>query len=311
MAPKVTTLRTENQQGQIAKITNLTDRFAPPDNFRITVALQTTLELDSLINIFLEESASFVHHDSVVYRHADKGIVIATGAQSRHQSHYRLDLHGESLGEITFCSKKRFLEKHLMQIEYLLCALVYPLRNALNYHDIKRSAHKDPLTGLGNRAAMNDAILREIELARRNEADLALLAIDIDHFKRINDSFGHSVGDAVLKEVTERMREATRTSDLLFRYGGEEFVAVLAQTEAHHAEMVAERIRRTIADRPIEVNGRYLDITVSVGVTHRDNCHDVPCLFDKADEALYEAKRGGRNQVRTYLSKLESDQELD
>jgi diguanylate cyclase len=144
---------------------------------------------------------------------------------------------------------------------------------------------------------MLDAMQRETQLARRNGTALSLLAMDLDNFKRVNDSHGHSTGDAVLQATAERLRTATRGTDLLFRYGGEEFVAVLAHTGKEHAIQVAERIRCAIAEDPVAHGGERLTVTISIGVAVQAGAIDPTGLFDRADQALYRAKRLGRNRV--------------
>lgn len=283
-----------------SNVVNLGDHFPTPDNFRLTVALQTTLEVEELLGIFSRETAAVVPHTGVTYRLPEHNLELGIGHRARHMCNYQLSLQGERLGELSLSAKHRFSERDLVQIEYLLCALVYPLRNAIRFQAIRNAAHRDPLTGLGNRGAMLDAMQREIQLARRNGSALSLLALDLDHFKRINDCHGHSTGDAVLQATAERMRTATRGTDLLFRYGGEEFVAVLAHTGKEHAIQVAERIRSAIACDPVAHGGERLNVTVSIGVATQDGAADHSVLFDRADAALYRAKRQGRNRVEAH-----------
>lgn len=284
-------------QQPAGNVATIADRFAPPDTMGLTVALQTTLDVGAQMRILARESAKVVEFDHLAYRHAPSGTHVSVGRPGPNVASYELTLEGESLGRIRFTAKRRFAEHDLMRLEYLLATLLHPLRNALQFDAVKQAAYKDPLTGVGNRAAMEDALQREIELAQRNRTALTLLAIDLDHFKRINDQHGHSAGDVVLRSVAERMRAATRASDLLFRYGGEEFVAVLAHTELSKAKLVAERIRRAVADRPIVVEGGALSITVSLGIAGYADRDQAKQLFDKADEALYAAKRAGRNRA--------------
>ncbi len=291
--------KTKNGQSSACpgNVTSIGAHLAAPSTYRLTVALQTTLEMDQLIEIFSGEANETVRYNGCVYRTPEEDDEITTGTPARHSARYDLNLAGEALGNITFFRQQRFSEHELLQLEHLLCALLYPLRNALQFRGAQKAAYKDPLTGLGNRAAMEDALCREIELARRQHSSLALLAIDLDHFKRVNDSHGHTVGDRVLHATAERMRSATRASDLLFRYGGEEFVAVLAQTGRDNARMVAERIRSAINGGPFAIKGSELAVSASIGVAAHHPGDRSRTLFDRADRALYAAKHGGRNCV--------------
>ncbi len=162
----------------------------------------------------------------------------------------------------------------------------------------RTAAMVDPLTGISNRRAfVQDAA----QLAKRHSGKpkpTAVLLIDLDHFKSINDRFGHALGDRVLEIFTESARQSVRASDLLGRLGGEEFAAVLTDTNAEKAVMVAERIRENFARAAQEVDGRPVGATVSVGLVHCSGpVLDVPELLAQADHALYIAKERGRNRV--------------
>jgi two-component system, cell cycle response regulator len=133
-------------------------------------------------------------------------------------------------------------------------------------------------------------------MARRRP--LSLMITDLDRFKAVNDTFGHDVGDEVLREFARRLRKNVRGIDLACRFGGEEFVVVMPDTDAEIAEKVAERVRAEIADMPFVVGGKKIPITVSVGVSSLKRGTDsVTDLMKRADLALYEAKTGGRNRV--------------
>ena len=162
----------------------------------------------------------------------------------------------------------------------------------------RTAAMLDPLTGIANRRAfVQDAA----QLAKRHSGKprpTAVLLIDLDHFKSINDRFGHALGDRVLEIFTETARQSVRASDLLGRLGGEEFAAVLADTSAERAVVVAERIRENFAKAAQDVDSRPVGATVSIGLVHCDGAVlDIPELLAQADQALYFAKERGRNRV--------------
>jgi diguanylate cyclase (GGDEF)-like protein len=162
----------------------------------------------------------------------------------------------------------------------------------------RTAAMVDPLTGISNRRAfLHDALL----LAKRHSANprpVATLLIDLDHFKSINDRFGHAVGDRVLAIFADAARKSMRGSDLFGRLGGEEFAAVLTETSREKALEVAERIRVTFAQMAEEVDGHPVGATVSIGLVHcLDRTLDIPDLLTRADHALYYAKERGRNRV--------------
>jgi len=158
----------------------------------------------------------------------------------------------------------------------------------------------DELTRLHNRRYLMTHLAREFERARANGKPLALVVIDVDHFKKVNDGYGHAAGDLVLVELAQRMLQLTRSSDLSARYGGEEFVVVMPQTDLPVARAVAERLRHGVAERPISVgrSGNSVDVTISVGVAAMAPAMASPDdLFRVADDALYKAKSAGRNRV--------------
>jgi len=163
-------------------------------------------------------------------------------------------------------------------------------------------AHTDPLTAVLNRRALTERLASELERVRRYESQVSVLLIDIDHFKRVNDSYGHLVGDDVLMDVGSLLQSAVRSVDVVARYGGEEFVIVLPETGLMGATAFAERIRELVEAHPFQhAGGSVLRLTASVGVATYPSpgLDTVEDLLATADQALYRAKAEGRNRVRT------------
>jgi diguanylate cyclase (GGDEF)-like protein len=162
----------------------------------------------------------------------------------------------------------------------------------------RRNAQTDPLTGALNRRALMTRAERLLARHQYEGAPLCLLFLDIDHFKVLNDRYGHSAGDDVLIKFVAVMQECIRPTDFLFRIGGEEFCCLLPHTGSEQAHMVAERIRRTIETTNVNVAGIPVRATISVGVAATDSFgYDLDALMRRADAAVYVAKRQGRNQV--------------
>jgi len=161
-------------------------------------------------------------------------------------------------------------------------------------------ASHDRLTGLYNRLALMELMDHHLALARRRRTPLALLMLDIDHFKVVNDQHGHLVGDEVLRQVAQRAQARLRGADLLARFGGEEFLALLPATPVEGAQAVAEGIRRAVGDSPMVVNGVSIPVTISIGV-HAAIPAEGPtaaeAMIALSDQALYDAKHQGRNRV--------------
>lgn len=164
---------------------------------------------------------------------------------------------------------------------------------------VEYEATHDPLTGLWNRNAIIEFLKRELSRSKREGKPVGIGMADVDHFKQINDTFGHLMGDAVLRESAERFRAGLRVYDSIGRYGGEEFMIVMVGCDLQTAESVAERLRSEVCRAPIRASGAEVPITISIGVTAVNQIQhlDEEPLIKAADDALYEAKRAGRNCV--------------
>lgn len=266
---------------------------------RLSHALQMSLDPTEVLNLFYKHIQSAVSVSGVLFKSSVQNTDVKIGRECMHHCDYRLTTDEGYLGEIIFSRSKRFGENELITLEFLLSSLIYPLRNALRYQSAMRLALLDPLTLLGNRAALDTALRRELQLAERHQSDLSLLMIDADFFKRINDDYGHHRGDLMLCAIAKGIESVCRSSDIIFRYGGEEFVVVLGKTNIEGAKIIAERIRQHIEQTHISHNGTLIGTTVSIGIATRRSGQKehVNDLFDRADSALYQAKANGRNCV--------------
>ena len=167
---------------------------------------------------------------------------------------------------------------------------------------LQEAASTDHLTRLMNRRAVLERLEYEFAHNQRNQSVLTLLLVDLDHFKTINDSKGHDAGDNVLMEVAMRMKNMLRSPDMVARWGGEEFLIVLPNTELEGGLWVAEKIRGHIANTPFYCGGEALQITASFGAVHSSPDCSIDRLIQSADRALYQAKRQGRNCVETHIA---------
>ncbi|MES2759396.1 MAG: DUF484 family protein [Pseudomonadota bacterium] len=194
-------------------------------------------------------------------------------------------------------------------IEHMASIIAICLENVISNEMLKYIGLTDSLTGVYNRRYMDRRLLEEIGRARRQAYRISCLYIDLDHFKTVNDTFGHQGGDEVLREVASRIKAELRLSDALGRFGGEEFVVLLIDADLDSATTCAQRIRASIADAPFQLSsGERLPISVSIGVAtlddfERDHAIEgvAQQLVAKADTALYQAKENGRNQVVTLV----------
>jgi diguanylate cyclase (GGDEF)-like protein len=168
------------------------------------------------------------------------------------------------------------------------------------YKDAQQRAITDGLTGLATHLFFQEQLAQRFNEARRHAGPLSVLLVDVDHFKKFNDTYGHQVGDEVLRQVAQTVKKAARTCDTVARYGGEELALVLPQTDLPGATILAERIREAI--QAIEISDpmdrRLPPITASLGVAQLEAADETPAdIIERADQALYAAKHGGRNQV--------------
>ncbi len=267
-----------------------------PRVLELASVLQTTLELEQQIGLFAKHIQANLEIDGLEYQNDDLNRQYQFGSTATHRATYDLELQDQRLGSIRFFRELPFTNKELRLLENLLCGLVYPLRNALTYLAALQLASHDPLTGVQNRLALESALQREVDLAHRQDTPLSMLVIDADHFKRFNDQYGHAFGDDVLRALAGALASTVRRSDLLFRYGGEEFVIIASHTNRDGAALLGERVREAVSAIKT-IGGRDIQLSVSVGVAELGGQETSEELFERADTAVYQAKEKARNCV--------------
>ncbi|MCF8067706.1 MAG: GGDEF domain-containing protein [Desulfobacterales bacterium] len=194
--------------------------------------------------------------------------------------------------------ERRILKYHIEIINIIIKTLGIALNNFMNIKRLENAASFDPLTNCYNRREFDRLIDHNIANSLRHEKNMSVIMLDIDHFKNVNDTYGHEAGDIALKNVSKNIQFAIRKSDYLARYGGEEFVVVLPDTKISKAIELAERLRAVIENNPIALpDGKELKITASFGVSSLKSSSNQQTLLREADENLYKAKASGRNAV--------------
>jgi diguanylate cyclase (GGDEF)-like protein len=189
-------------------------------------------------------------------------------------------------------------EEQLENLSILAEQLALEVKKVNLYEKVQELAITDGLTGIYVRRHFLERLNEEMPRARRHKLKLSMLMIDLDHFKQCNDTYGHLVGDIVLKEIAKIMKEHIRQVDLLGRYGGEEFVIALPDTDKNSAAHVSDRIRQSVEKHKFRAYDETITMTISIGVaTYPEDGDDVAVLIDRADQALYKAKAEGRNRV--------------
>jgi diguanylate cyclase (GGDEF)-like protein/PAS domain S-box-containing protein len=228
-------------------------------------------------------------------------VVRLGGTPSRSYVGIPLILLDQVVGVISMQSfqPNAYTEDQIRLFETIGTQAAIAIQNARMFDTMKQMAITDPVTLLNSRRHFMTLAKSEIDRALRYNRALSVLMIDIDHFKLVNDTHGHMVGDIVLQTVANTCRAALRETDIIGRWGGEEFSVVLPEADRIGAAMIAERIRRIVGDLDIQVGQDVIHVTVSVGAaTMNDQCRTIDALMDIADRALYVAKQAGRNQVK-------------
>lgn len=217
----------------------------------------------------------------------------------RLQKHFILD--NETRAVLYLLPSGTFFSYHHDIMQAVVKILSSAVSNFLKLKKLENAALIDPLTHSYNRRALDKYIEHDIANAERYGTDLSVIMFDIDHFKKINDLYGHDAGDAVLRAVSKTVLSAIRKSDYLARYGGEEFLLVLPETKFSMAIELAERLRNILMNLNINFGGSILNITASFGVSLYKKGTSADRLIKKADTMLYEAKRRGRNRIKPDL----------
>jgi diguanylate cyclase (GGDEF)-like protein len=259
-----------------------------------------------------------LNREYIVGRDSEAGFVVSRSSVSRQHARLFCDDVGnwwvEDLSSTngTFVNEVRIRAQQLNDADQVRFGdAIYKFLWGSNiesaYHEaIHNMAIQDGMTGIHNKRFFMEFLDREIAVATRHGHPLTLVMFDVDHFKKVNDTYGHLAGDAVLKDLAARIRPRIRREDLFARYGGEEFACVLPSTALPGGIVFGEHLRTIIEERPCAFDNQQIAFTISVGVTtlHRETGVDPTALIKRADDNLYTAKRSGRNRVVPALSDL-------
>lgn len=261
--------------------------------YDITKDICKTMDTDKVFDFFKEEAGRYV-------RLKDCRLLKADADLTPYQGHAIFPLRVDSLSAgylVTEGIEEEDKDKfHILQQQLLL-----GMKRALLYQQVQELAITDTLTHTYSRRYCLDKFMEEIERSKRYNYSFSCLMVDIDHFKDCNDQYGHLVGDIVLAEVSRAIKDNIRQVDLISRYGGEEFLILLAETDKEDALFVAERIRRDIAQKEVKAYDEVLRVTISIGISVFPlHAQDMQRLIKDADDSLYLAKQAGRNRVCVY-----------
>ena len=270
---------------------------------RFGEALGATHDVDELLRAVVDTAveATRVHGGAL---HRDNHEVVRKGDPDAgvRRLEFHLSAGDESFGRLVLAADS-FSKEQTETAEWFVNQARTALANARHHSTVQRQALVDSLTGLANRRLCEAALEKEIGRADRFDEPFSLIVGDIDDFKNVNDRYGHQTGDEVLKEFAQALRETVRDIDLAARWGGEEFIVGLPGTDLDGGAHLAERIRGTLAERPIEApSGEHVRVTATFGVAEFDGRGGLRELLAAADAALYRAKRAGKDRVATATS---------
>jgi len=276
----------------IKKVESLTE-----ESLRTMYILQSTLDINILIELFDHELKKMVSHDYLNYKNSVENINIDLGEIIKEKLIFNLKINNNSLGKFVIARNIKFNKWEINEIKNLMSVLVQPINNALLYRQAITNASIDPVTKLNNRTLFNKIINQEIDFAHRYEQKLLLMMIDLDNFKKINDNFGHNIGDVLLNLLGQELTKFMRRSDLVFRYGGDEFCIILRNSILDGAKKLANRVRNNIDENEFNCNDVKIKISVSIGLAKLHDGDDSITFIERADKLLYDAKNAGRNNV--------------
>lgn len=260
--------------------------------------LQTTLDLKQQLQLFSMAAGKILPLTSLCLQSAVGDFTAAGSYSGQYEYRSMLILQDQCLAELIYHAEAPIGPLPQRELLDLETQWLYPLRNALLVARLQQLALRDTLTGLGNRRYFDENLQKLLQLSARKQQPCALILLDLDNFKHTNDHYGHHAGDEVLLAVADAMRQTLRSSDSLFRFGGDEFAVLLTAEDAQSAELVAHRLVKAIAQQ--HICQRYL-VSASAGLAKVQAGEGSQMLFNRADSALYEAKQAGKNVVRTAL----------
>lgn len=261
--------------------------------YDISKQISKALEAEKVFENFKEELGKYIEFDDCRFVRRDEDLM-----PYRDYSILQLDINKAPRGYLVTKGIKEAdrYKFHILSQQFLL-----GMKRAILYQSVQELAISDSLTGLFSRRYYLERFKEEIERSQKFGYKFSCLMLDIDNFKDYNDRYGHLVGDAILKEMARTVKENMRQIDLVGRYGGEEFLIILTETDKEKARLAAERLRQSVEQQRIRVYDEDLMVTVSIGIsTYPDDGKEIEPLIDNADTALYEAKRTGRNRVCLY-----------
>jgi len=249
--------------------------------------LQTTLDLEKLLDIFAMEAARFIKFSGLYFKSKMVCKTLRGSRKAKNERQFELKLNDEFIGTISYSIDKPISMRHFKDLQRIHQIILYPLKNALQYHQAMQLAMQDSLTGLGNRRYFDEQLKRAMHNANRHHAQVGLVLGDLNKFKAINDTYGHSTGDQVLFQFANILRTCIRDSDSIFRFGGDEFAIIVENASEYALDIIQNRIDSSLKSNALLA--KY-QVGCSLGTTFMNRADSEHTLFERADQALYRQK---------------------
>ncbi len=258
-----------------------------PNNSPLLEQLQTTLILEKLLDIFAMEAARYIKFSGLYFKNKMVSKTLRGSRKAKHERQFELKINDEFIGTITYSIDKPISMRHYKDLQRIHQTILYPLKNALQYHQAMQLAMHDGLTELGNRRYFDEQLKRAMHNANRHHAQVGLVLGDLNKFKAINDTYGHNVGDQVLIQFADILRNCIRDSDSVFRFGGDEFAIIVENASEYALDIIESRVDNFLKVNPLL--SKY-QIGCSLGTTFMNRADNERTLFERADQALYRQK---------------------
>jgi two-component system cell cycle response regulator len=249
--------------------------------------LQTTLDLGKLLDIIAMEAARFINFSGLHFRNQEVSKTLRGSRKAKHERQFELKLNDEFIGTLSYGIDSPISMVHYKDLQRIHETILYPLKNALQYHQAMQLAMHDGLTGLGNRRYFDEQLKRAMHNAKRHHTLVGLVLGDLNKFKGINDTYGHSIGDQVLKQFATILRSCIRDSDSVFRFGGDEFAIIVENASEYALGIIQRRINNALKTNVLLA--KY-QVGCSLGTTFMNRADNEYSLFERADQALYRQK---------------------
>lgn len=257
------------------------------NNAGLLEQLQTTLDIDKILDIFAMEAARFVNFSGLYFKSQTISKTLVGSKKAKNERQFELKINNEFLGTLSYGLNSPISMSHYKDLKRIHQILLYPLKNALQYSQAMQLAMQDSLTGLGNRRYFDEQLKRAMHNANRNQGQVGLVVGDLNKFKAINDTYGHGVGDKVLKQFANVLLACIRDSDSVFRFGGDEFAIIVENASDYALDIIQNRIDTISKENPLL--SKY-QVTCSLGTTFMNRADNEHSLFERADQALYRQK---------------------